>query len=407
MPKFKRGMTGKGMAREIVMTTIATTISIILTFGTAHLIEKWQQKKAGRETAMMVIHDMDENVKLLREAAMDEENYHELTKYVMEHLDQINSFPLDTLQKVVEYLVDDGSEFEFDYSKEKIFHSSQESWKNIDNAQVIDLIQEFYYERHNYEKYFNSHFIYKYAISHDELYEHYLHSPNFDPIENIADFFSQKLQEKRVQLYLSYSIPRQDCYKALANDWQRKSNQCKFIMGITDEEMEEYIAKKERRGQPVTGRKLIGKWKEVASTEDNIEDIEFKKDHSFTHVITKNKYLDIFDGPIIISRNMGGTWKIEGDSLIREYAIGDHYTIDKSHISYSKDKKKMVEEQIANLEERYAQYNEMSKKESSLGRKANAAYIDKSGNKIELKSTIINDKGKEENYSSYMVRQRK
>ena len=36
MPKFDRQLTGKGWWKELALTFIATTISIVLTFGTAH-----------------------------------------------------------------------------------------------------------------------------------------------------------------------------------------------------------------------------------------------------------------------------------------------------------------------------------------------------------------------------------
>ncbi len=40
MPKFGRKLTGGSMVKELLLTTLATTISIVLTFGTARFIEK-------------------------------------------------------------------------------------------------------------------------------------------------------------------------------------------------------------------------------------------------------------------------------------------------------------------------------------------------------------------------------
>ena len=55
------------MLKEMAMTIIATTISIILTFGSSSIIEKRQKEKNRRQTVMMVIHDIEENVKQLKE----------------------------------------------------------------------------------------------------------------------------------------------------------------------------------------------------------------------------------------------------------------------------------------------------------------------------------------------------
>ena len=45
MPKLWNNPSAKGMLRELLLTTLATTISIILTFGTAAYLEHRQQEK--------------------------------------------------------------------------------------------------------------------------------------------------------------------------------------------------------------------------------------------------------------------------------------------------------------------------------------------------------------------------
>ena len=42
MPKFRRELTGKGWLKELLMTFLGTTISIVLTFGTTAYLEDWQ-----------------------------------------------------------------------------------------------------------------------------------------------------------------------------------------------------------------------------------------------------------------------------------------------------------------------------------------------------------------------------
>ena len=65
MPKFKGNQKSTNIVKELVLTTIATTISIILTFGTAHYFEQKQKKADARLMAMMVIYDMDNTAKQL------------------------------------------------------------------------------------------------------------------------------------------------------------------------------------------------------------------------------------------------------------------------------------------------------------------------------------------------------
>lgn len=51
-------MEGKTWLQELLMTILATSISIVLTFGTAALIDKRHQTKNRKQAAMMVISDI-------------------------------------------------------------------------------------------------------------------------------------------------------------------------------------------------------------------------------------------------------------------------------------------------------------------------------------------------------------
>jgi hypothetical protein len=72
MPKFGRDISGKGWFKELLLTFLGTTISIVLTFGTAQYFEQKQKNADARLLAMMVIHDMDNTVELLRRLAKED-----------------------------------------------------------------------------------------------------------------------------------------------------------------------------------------------------------------------------------------------------------------------------------------------------------------------------------------------
>ena len=47
MPKFGRDVKWLAMLKELLMTVFATTVSIILTFGTAHYVDERLRKLPG------------------------------------------------------------------------------------------------------------------------------------------------------------------------------------------------------------------------------------------------------------------------------------------------------------------------------------------------------------------------
>ena len=67
-PNKIQSLWGKGFFTSV----LGTTVSILLTFGTSALIESKEEKDAQRQTAMMVIHDIDMCVDQLEEMAKDE-----------------------------------------------------------------------------------------------------------------------------------------------------------------------------------------------------------------------------------------------------------------------------------------------------------------------------------------------
>ena len=66
MPKFGRNLTIRGWIKELLLTFIATTISIVLTFGTAAYLEDRQTVKARRMMAMTIINDIDQSLEVIK-----------------------------------------------------------------------------------------------------------------------------------------------------------------------------------------------------------------------------------------------------------------------------------------------------------------------------------------------------
>ena len=59
--------------KSILTSVLGTTISILLTFGTSALIERKEKADIQRQTAMMVIHDIDMCIDQMEDLAKNEE----------------------------------------------------------------------------------------------------------------------------------------------------------------------------------------------------------------------------------------------------------------------------------------------------------------------------------------------
>lgn len=403
MPKFGRQLTGKGFLKEIGMTTLATTISIVLTFGTAALIEQRQKKQSGRQTAMMVIHDIDENIVQLRDIIRDEQAKGDLARQVLQHVGRLDLFSSDSLYALLSYITEDDP-FAFDHSKERIFHSSQEAWKTIDSPLFIDLIQQFYAERHQLEETVGNYFLFRKPVSNDQFYRDLLASPGFNIHQNLPAILSPHLSATETRNYITFSLWRANHYSKIANEWQRKSDQLKFIMGITDDELSAYVERQERTGSPVGDRQLVGRWRATSTSDEAPETIEFHGDHTFTHIHREVFPSMLYSGHLVRLHIMRGTWSIQGDSLVRDYLPGDSLCLDASKIDYQPELKDTVQRYLAQMSERLAVVQEQ-RRDRSLGHRVNACFIDTSGRKIELSRIAEDDDGTNQRVAQYMVRE--
>ena len=146
MPKFGRNLSGKGWFKELLMTTLATTISIVLTFGTAQYIEDRQTEQARRMMAMTIIDDIDQSLEVIKKRKDAEEKGHEASCYLIENMDRLESIGEDTLQLFINYVTYASSDpdMEFKTMNENIFNSSQDTWRKLNDRKFLNNVQKFY-----------------------------------------------------------------------------------------------------------------------------------------------------------------------------------------------------------------------------------------------------------------------
>lgn len=403
MPRLGHTSKSPSVFREITLTTIATTISIILTFGTAHFIEVKQKRAAGRQTAMIVIHDMENSIKAFREMAKDEEKYRDMTQRVMERKEEIDSLDEETAWKIFIYIstvTDEQNLYNLDESSERVFLSSQDSWKNINNAAFIDVVQDFYAYRHEVYDYMNTSIQWQKPISSKVLYQHQLNHE--DGSSDIYELLKETLPCKEVLYYLNYSNGRQTQLNQFADQMQHFSDVCKFNMGITDEELEEYVRNSNRTGRDVKERELVGRWVQV-STDEQTNIIEFFKDKTYTQTVITHLSHPMYIGRIDLIYTSKGTWQLHDDTLRTVLQPQFKFEMDHRQIT----PKRGYEQEVAEFVEKYRIFGRQQEQSSGNGevrRRSYLATICNSGNKIELKWTEHDDNNDDHETTIYLSR---
>ena len=138
---------GNGRWQQFLIGVLGTAIGVALTFSLNGLRESKKKQQAQRLTAIMVIHDIDNTIDILKSWKQQEASKDTLLHYAMDNRDHLDKVPSDTLSNIILNLVSQNRSFRFDTSKEEIFNSDLDTWQNLGSVQFLDNVQSFFYDR--------------------------------------------------------------------------------------------------------------------------------------------------------------------------------------------------------------------------------------------------------------------
>lgn len=145
-PKTLKAGSGLSSAKQFLLSLLATTISIVLTFGTAAIIDHHKKEAAKKEMVMMIISDMDKTIEQVMVADTAFREASRLEQEVAVHPELYDSLRF-SFGPVLTLLND-----EFSETVENIFSSSIETFNTIGDANFVNEVSSFYIVRRKYKE---------------------------------------------------------------------------------------------------------------------------------------------------------------------------------------------------------------------------------------------------------------
>ena len=209
-PKSLKAGSGMATTKQFMLSLLATTVSIILTFGTAAVVDHSKKQKEKREIVMMVMCDLYNSLKSM-------EKTDSMLHMSMDIQRQIAEDPslFDTLRFHLAHLLPTA---EFTETTERIFSSSIETISTVSNVLFTEKVAEFYLNRQ----------LYKSNIC-DSVFNSFTKDSPFSTLKGLVDFD-----------YFSYAWASNEFLFSMRDDFA----QCKQIMAVTDEEINAYWEEK-------------------------------------------------------------------------------------------------------------------------------------------------------------------
>ena len=338
-------------AKQLFISILATVISIILTFGVAHLVEKNRQKEKRRQMSMMVIHDIDETVNNIKELLKNEESGWEATRYCMDHKDNLKAVSRDTLVNFLNYIISVtfNANLRFDKSNESIFNSSQDSWNTLSDMSFIRNVQKCYHLRSILEDQLANWVYFKRPINEEESYRILMNSDVLFEDNSFYSLCEKWLGDERTKYYMDNLENRKYLLNYVLENCLGLNEANKFLTNVTDEELKEFAEKTLGEVRRATEKTIAGKWLSVSGDDSSIE-MDFKVDHTLACVSSYMVTSSIFYGKISLDAKRDGRWEIIKDSLILHFDPESFSLIaNDSSITYKPEMKDSIKSIIKDL----------------------------------------------------------
>ncbi len=193
--------------KNFLLSLLATTISIVLTFGITAIINHKNERKEKRELVMMVMYDMSNS---LQEIESVNSNLRESFDLQIQIAEDTSLFDYTTYLQLFSMV----PMLNYNETVEHIFSSSIESINTIGNVLFVENVSEFYNLRRLYQT----------MICDSSKYG------SFETLESVLD-----------NDYSQFIFPSEMLYQRM----KRSFVQCQQMMDISDEEIETYRKQRE------------------------------------------------------------------------------------------------------------------------------------------------------------------
>lgn len=197
------------MLRDFLLTLAATTVSIVLTFGTSAIIDRNKKDAAKREMVMMIMYDMKETLGSIEQCDENIKAFFDQQVDIVAHPEKFSDGYIKLLSRI--------PIFEYPTTTESIFKSNIETVNTIGNILFVETVSMFYDNRAKYKS---------------EVVDAFIQQGEKDlnDYEGLSDFNTP-----------SFSFLSQTYCMALRRDFE----QCKLIMKVSDEDLEVFSKEQE------------------------------------------------------------------------------------------------------------------------------------------------------------------
>lgn len=215
---MKEGKKKNPALSDFLMTLAATTVSIVLTFGTTAIVDHKKKSNAKREMVLMVMYDMRESLTEMEECDSEIREFFDTQVEAVAHPKEFEEYygQLAVHIPILSYTT----------TTETIFRSNVETIQTIGNILFVETVSSFYDLRERYNR-------------------------------EVAGVFAEQAQ-KAIGGYGSLYVFEADLYpftsSAYIRNMKEALEQCKLMMKVTDKDLDVFSIQQKKIREAAKGK---------------------------------------------------------------------------------------------------------------------------------------------------------
>ncbi len=321
--------------RQFLTGVMGTAIGVGLTFAVSNWVDGNKKAQIQRQTAMMAVYDIDEIIRELKEDFQREEALYPIAFYLSTHPERVDAVSGDTVQQAVAYLIEEPTSIP-DWAadtKEKAFTSSLDAWRNLENSRFYDNVQRCYQRRAELFRIVDKDVVFHRPLT-DEAVNKFVENSSAEDLEYdgslsfeaLRKLLKQTIDKPETIRFLRMYLLRSRLFNQYIDELTRLNKESKFLMSITDDEMEAYVRKNIQKIKPAKPALMAGVWEEEMNEgreilrfgADNTLEISFEM-IDMASLRVEEEDLDV-QLKVPVSYCLRGEWTLERDS-VRLYCL--------------------------------------------------------------------------------------
>lgn len=230
--KKRKPFFDEGWWKDLIVAVTATTISIILTFGTAKLVEHHQRNNDRRMTAMMVISNIESFARNMEQMEGRLARRDSIATWLLtldnEDIVLLSPDPLGDMLTDIMML----ETMQYDKSTETIFSSNTDTWRNLSNYRFVENVGTCFSMMNWIEEYWNG-----LVTEQIETFDRIVKNPDAFEGRNTIE---KLLRDKEVRLKLMLLHNSREWFINNTAEIRRINSESMDLIGISEQQVKEF-----------------------------------------------------------------------------------------------------------------------------------------------------------------------